>query len=239
MLLEYHDSKAAARHQLPRRSAAGWVCRSGNSTLLAEGIESAPDGCSRTAVSYASSRLRVESAVCTYFLLTFCMWTNCTTGATCCTMTAAAAPPPGPRPNMHTTHAEGTLASRWNPRVLCRWPIAKSYAAQLHTGPMARPALTTGPSGRGPGVVVNFRASVRKVYLRFKSCQGTICTYRGGSCGLYHGVLFTANPCACCHGHGNCSEGRHFPRADVRLQLPILVHPPARTPGSTVARLET
>jgi hypothetical protein len=145
MLLEYHDSKAAARHQLPRRSAAGWVCRSGNSTLLAEGIESAPDGCSRTAVSYASSRLRVESAVCTYFLLTFCMWTNCTTGATCCTMTAAAAPPPGPRPNMHTTHAEGTLASRWNPRVLCRWPIAKSYAAQLHTGPMARPRLDDWP----------------------------------------------------------------------------------------------
>jgi hypothetical protein len=138
MLLEYHDSKAAARHQFPHSSAAGWVCRSGNSTLLAEGIESAPDCYSRTAVSYASSSLRVESTVCTYFLPTFCMWTNCTTGATCCTMTAAAAPPPGPRPNMHTTHAEGTLASHWNPRVLCMWPIAKSYAVQLHTGPMAR-----------------------------------------------------------------------------------------------------
>jgi hypothetical protein len=35
---------------------------------------------------------------------------------------------------------------------------------------------------------------VRKVYLRFKSCQGTVRTYDGGSCGLYHGALFTATP---------------------------------------------
>jgi hypothetical protein len=66
LLLEYHDSRAGNRHQLPRRSAAGWVCRSGNSTLQLEGTqgtESATAGCSRTVLSYASSRLRVEHTV--------------------------------------------------------------------------------------------------------------------------------------------------------------------------------
>jgi hypothetical protein len=144
---------------------------------------------------------------------------------------------------MHTTPAERTLASRWNPRVLCMWPIAKSCVVELHTDQWHGPALTSGTTDHGPGVVDNLRASVPKVYLRFNRvmASGHDAHLLGGESGLTHGVLCTETPVPAVMAAETLAKrgiSREQTRG-LRLQLPILAHPPARTPGSTVVRLET